>query len=326
MLAEPGDDISTLDIPAETTSETSTTNKSSSSSPNGKETPETSSSTAHKKTTESTDIAKRPASAPSTPMRYPFYPSVIQLLHENGLSKSDADSIPATGPNGRLLKGDVLAYLGAIGKSYPKEQSARITELGHLDLSNIRIVQTQQTKDHPPKKQGSDQPLVDQSTEVTVNISLGAVRNVQERVKSTLGIEIPLEKFITRAVIASNDDLPRSNFTSLSTDELFNQVLGLDKVNTKTSRGSFVPQITALPAHQSPMRHDPKKEDILDFLCKPSSISKASNFSNSTVTTWDGSNIAFSVETRKVDEWRAKVFLERLKAIIQKDPGQLISL
>ena len=61
--------------------------------------------------------------------KYPLYPSVQHLLRENGLPKEEADKIPATGPNGRLLKGDVLAYLGRIKDNYTSELSERIAKL-----------------------------------------------------------------------------------------------------------------------------------------------------------------------------------------------------
>lgn len=325
MLAEPGDDISTLDIPAEAISTTPESNESSSSSSTVKEIPESPSTTAHGESAESIDTATRSSSDPSSLMRYPFYPSVSQLLHENGLSKSDADAIPTTGPNGRLLKGDVLAYLGAIRKSYPREQSNRIAKLGHLDLSNIRIMQSQRTEDPSTEQQNLVPPPVDQNTEVTVNISLKAVTDVQQRVKAALGIEIPLDTFISRAVEISNTNLPQSRLAPLSTNVLFNQILGLDNVKTETSRGSFIPQVTAFPAHVPlPKKHSAKGQDIIDCLAMPSSISEAPpKISRPMWNSREATNI-FSVETRKGDERRAKVFLERVKTVLQMDPGRLI--
>ena len=42
-------------------------------------------------------------------------PAVELLLHENNISNEDAFAkIQASGPKGRILKGDVLAYLGKI--------------------------------------------------------------------------------------------------------------------------------------------------------------------------------------------------------------------
>lgn len=85
------------------------------------------------------EISPSPSPGKSLKQTYPLYPSVAQLLHQKGLPASELEKIPATGPKGRLLKGDVLAYLGEISASYPSEQSARIAELGRLDISKIQI-------------------------------------------------------------------------------------------------------------------------------------------------------------------------------------------
>lgn len=90
---------------------------------------------------ENTRSAVNPSPSPGKSIKqtYPLYPSVAQLLHQKGLPASESEKIPATGPKGRLLKGDVLAYLGEISASYSSEQSARIAKLGRLDLSKIQI-------------------------------------------------------------------------------------------------------------------------------------------------------------------------------------------
>ena len=45
---------------------------------------------------------------------------LAHVLHEKGIPESEISKIPATGPKGRLLKGDVLAYLGKIPAEYAK--------------------------------------------------------------------------------------------------------------------------------------------------------------------------------------------------------------
>ena len=58
-------------------------------------------------------VASAPAAAANT--SHPLSPAVRKLVEENGL---DASKIPATGKDGRLVKGDVLAYIesGAAAK------------------------------------------------------------------------------------------------------------------------------------------------------------------------------------------------------------------
>ena len=264
--------------------------------------------------------------------KYPLYPSIAQLFHEKGLPISEADKIPASGPKGRLLKGDVLAYLGRISSSYPSEQSARITKLGHLDLSNAKPAALKETSTPPPAKartSGAPEPEISQ-TEIAVPISLSSVLSVQKRIQATLGVTLPLSTFITRATELANDDLPRST-AGVTTDELFNDVLGLNDVSSKTSRGNYTPQITALP--ETPFTESGRSQrqpDVYDILTgKTSSTTATNGLGVPPPGIMAGSQAAkaanvFSVSAAKGEEKRARVFLERVKTILQVEPGRLI--
>src|SRR5438034_6838920 len=140
---------------------------------------------------------------------YPLYPSVSQLLHERGIPKSDITKIPTTGPKGRLLKGDVLAYVGDIAPDYSSNLSAQLGELAQLDLSNIKLAAPSKT---PPEPQEQKQPRVTDpvpiaETEIAVPISLSTIIFIQERIRKSLGITIPLATFLARAADFANDDL-----------------------------------------------------------------------------------------------------------------------
>ncbi|KAI5968335.1 PDX1 [Candida margitis] len=67
-------------------------------------------------------------------------PAVELLLNENNISHDDAIAkIQASGPNGRILKGDVLAYLGTIPIEAVVDLAKYIKSREHLDLSNIVV-------------------------------------------------------------------------------------------------------------------------------------------------------------------------------------------
>ncbi|KAG7902152.1 hypothetical protein KL935_002112 [Ogataea polymorpha] len=69
-----------------------------------------------------------------------FLPSVELLLEANGISRDEALSkISATGPKGRILRGDVMAYLGQIDSSNNSKIAAYLDSKSHLDLSNIEL-------------------------------------------------------------------------------------------------------------------------------------------------------------------------------------------
>lgn len=254
--------------------------------------------------------------------QYPHYPSVQHLLHENNISDADAAKIPASGPSGRLLKGDVLAFLGQIDKSYPMEQAKRLDKLGHLDLSNIKVREPQKQEAAPAAPTAEQEFPTD--TEIAVPISLAAVLACQKRIHDTLGINLPLSTFIARAVEMANDDLPRGAKPPTAND-LFHSVLGLDKVKTPTSRGNFMPSIIALPpAAEAGLRvTSTKQPDIIDLLgTKRRAVTPAGG--PPSASGGAAAQNVFSVTAIPGEEERASVFLERMKAILELEPGRLV--
>lgn len=253
---------------------------------------------------------------------YPLYPSVQHLLLQNGMSKEDANKIPASGPGGRLLKGDVLAYMGKIAKNYSSDQSKRISKMGHLDLSNIEIVSNKKA-DKAPAAAVEAKAAPPPDTEIALPVSLTAVIATQKRVQDTLGIYLPLSTFVARASELANEDLPLSRNRTPTADELFNSIIGLDKVASKTSRGHYVPQITGLPTTLTKSSKPARKSDIIDLLSsKPAAPKKASKTLGATAAVTPHS--VFSVMAAKGEEKRIQTYLERVKNVLEADPGRLV--
>lgn len=346
VTAEEGDDISSMEVPAEDKS-------ASSGQPARKDRP-----TPQEEieggidTTESSESAAEapPSSKPNadasaggaadtTPatqkaqqggkprkQKYPLYPAVQHLLHQNGMSNADAEKIPASGPAGRLLKGDVLAYLGKIQKDYPSKSQARLTKLGHLDLSNIQIAKPPPKKEEPAKETKAPEPELPKETEVALPISLTTVIATQKRVQDTLGIFLPLSTFIARASELANDDLPLPSNRKPSADDLFNSILGLDKISppVTSSRGNYVPNVTGIsPMPPTAAPKQSQKPDIIDMLAakKPQAPKQAAIPGAVGVAT--GMNV-FSVSAMAGEEKRATEYLERLKLALEKEPGRLV--
>lgn len=308
VLAEPEDDLSTLEIPAE----------------------EAPAKPAAKEETKAT-----PEPAPSTPSQpppsnkpsklakkqtYPLLPSVQHLLHEHGLDASAVDKMTPTGPNNRLLKGDVLAYIGSISSSYPSELSARIAKLGKLDLSNIKLAPPPPAPKVTKTAEPVPEPIIE-DLEVAVSISMKAVVEVQKRVESTLGVFVPLSTFISRATDVGNDNLPRPKSYKPTADELFSQILGLENVaSPKGYTGSFLPQITVLPGHAPASKPSSRAADIIDILAGNKSATQNVGKSAGISATVN----VFSVKVPKGDEKTAEVFLERVKDVLEREPGRLV--
>ncbi|KAL6715690.1 pre-tRNA nuclear export protein [Lecanora helva] len=341
IIADSEDDLSNLPLPAEDSPQT--TSSQDNSDPRVK--PETSrkpqaqtSASSGRQSDGSLPSPEKGSSSRSTvesqQQKYPLYPSIAQLLHEKGIPISEAGKIPASGPKGRLLKGDVLSYLGNISSSYSAEQSARISKLGKLDLSNVEPSRPQQTATKTSTEPASQQILQPDvvDTQIAIPISLASVLSVQKRIQATLGVTLPLSTFIARATKLANEALPRSQTVQPTADELFYDILGLREMNSKYSRGGFIPQITALPPQPWRQKSEPSQQrDIYDVLVGGTSPNSHERDEPPSPPPGimagskpDEAVNVFSVRAAKGEEKRARVFLERVKTIIQVEPEKLI--
>ncbi|KAI0180469.1 pyruvate dehydrogenase protein x component [Hypoxylon sp. FL1284] len=313
VIAEPGDDISKLELPADEKPAQKEAKK--------EEPPQQ--QQAQEAAPEKKSSGPKRTGEKAPPQKYPLYPSVEHLIKENGLDESAISEMTPTGPAGRLLKGDVLAYLGKVPANRPEEIRARFDHNSHLDLSNIKIAAPKVPK--KAEKEVAEMPIPEDLL-VSLPISLATVIEVQKKMEATLDTFVPLSTFIARATELANDELPLPSNYKPTADELFNQVLGLDKASPKGSRGYYLPQIAALPSPSfTGVAPKPKaKVDIIDFLSgsakKPAPrVQKAGPHSG--IST--GSNI-FSLTVPKTEEQRAKAFLQRVKTVLEGEPGRLV--
>lgn len=161
-IAEDGEDLATLEYPPLPTE--SAAAPAAASAPATEPTP-TPAPAAEPKSTPAPSSAS--ASTRFANPNQVLFPSVELLLYENNISKDEAFSkIPATGPHGRLLKGDVLAYLGKISPSENTILAEYLEKKSHLDLSNIELRESVPKKE---KESKTSKPKVKEP--VTVNES-----------------------------------------------------------------------------------------------------------------------------------------------------------
>lgn len=324
VLAEPGDDLSTLEIPAEDKAAAPKEGSAKAEAAADSKSP----AQASEPSEPAAPPAKKSSGKKAQKQTYPLLPSVEHLIHQLGLEVSEIENMTPTGPNNRLLKGDVLAYVGKVPESYPAELSSEIEKRSHLDLSNIKIVPSAAP---PPAAKAAAtaaaEPVIE-DLEVALPISMKAVLEVQKRIQTTLGVYLPLSTFIARATDVANDDLPRSKTAKPTADELFNDVLGLTNVASEFGvRGNFLPQITALPQPEAAAPRLPtKKLDIIDILAGKKQVTRPAVTPEEVIPGF--SELApisvFSVTVPKGDEEQAEVFLERVRAVLEEEPGRLV--
>ncbi|KAH7328543.1 pyruvate dehydrogenase protein x component [Stachybotrys elegans] len=314
VVAEAGDDIGALEIPAdEQPKQAAEAPAQESSSPK----------TSEVKSSEPNKTAKSSAGSGTYEHKYPLLPSVGHLVKQHGLSEQDVSKIKGTGPNGRLLKGDVLAYMGAINSETPASLSSYFEKLSHLDLSNIKVAAPKAPAAPKVDKPAAPKAPVKEIVEIQVPISMENVLHVQKKIQKSIGTFLPLSTFFGRAAAVANDDLPPV-LREPTPSELFDSLLGLDKAKGYTgSPAPYLPEISAVtPASFAPAR-PAKKADIIDILAgpakkpaRPTGIPTVPGFSN-------GINV-FSLAVPKAEEQRAQVFLERCKQILEEEPGRLV--
>ncbi|KAI1823566.1 mitochondrial pyruvate dehydrogenase protein x component-like protein [Xylaria intraflava] len=318
VIAEPGDDISQLEIPADGKAIQTSAQKDVPSEKEGSKQAITPKNAGGQR-------QPRRSGGKAPPQKYPLYPSVTHLLKENGLDEAAIGEMTPTGPGGRLLKGDVLAYLGSVPSSRPEEIMKRFNHNAHLDLSNIKIAAPKVAAKTAEKVPTKEVP-VPEERQVSLPVSLTAVIAAQTKLSNTLGTFIPVSTFLERATELANGALPLAANYQPTADELFNQVLGLDKVGRKASRGRYLPQIAAFPPPGgfTGVVSKPKPTvDIIDVLAGSARKPAPKTGPRAQPSISLGINL-FSLTVPKDEEKRAKVFLQRMKSILESTPGKLV--
>ncbi|KAJ8065676.1 hypothetical protein OCU04_006348 [Sclerotinia nivalis] len=322
VLAEPGDDLSSLEIPAEDSAAPPSPKEEASKPDPAKSSESQVKAPPTSKPSAETAAPAKKSSGKAKKQTYPLLPSVEHLIHERGLDASDIEKMMPSGPNNRLLKGDVLAYLGSISSSYPAELSQKIAKLSHLDLSNIKIAPPKAAK---PAKKDAPAPKPITFHRVAHTISMKAALEVQQRIQSTLGVHIPLSTFIERAADIANDDLPRPKNYKPTSDELFDSVLGLDKVNPANSvRGNFIPETGAAFRQIIQASQSSKQNNDIDIYDLLSGVTKKAPLKRSVPKSEPVEENEFWVNIPETDMETASVFMQRFKLVLEKEPGRLI--
>ncbi|KAH6610734.1 hypothetical protein Trco_000754 [Trichoderma cornu-damae] len=277
--------------------------------------------------------AKRPDAAAGSGTydhSYPLLPSVGLLVHEHGISKEDVGKIKGTGPNGRLLKGDVLAFLGEINTNRPATLSSHFSKMAHLDLSNIKVAEKKASpapKAPEAASGGSKAAPKPEKVLVELPISLENVAQLQRRLRDSADVSVSIATFISKATAFANSRLPVVPRPP-TTNELFDEVVGLGKAKAaRFSQGGYTPSIPDFSLAASRRTSTPKS-DIIDILAgsaKKSGSLPARRPAPKLDARLAGDGIhTFSLLVSKEEKARAELFLERCKLALEEVPETLI--
>ncbi|KAI5867997.1 pyruvate dehydrogenase protein x component [Durotheca rogersii] len=320
VVADPGDDLAQLELPPDEAPVRKEAQKEEQPPP-----PPPPPQESREAAPAGTSAEPKKAAGKPPPQKYPLYPSVAHLIKERGLDASVVGEIVATGPSGRLLKGDVLAYLGSVPRARPGEIRARFEHNAHLDLSNIKIAARKAApapkRAAPPQKAA---PPVPDDVLVSLPVSLGAAARVQRGIADTFAAPVPLSALVARAAdaAAARGDLPPPAGRQPTADELFDQVLGLAPPKRQTKRAPYLPQVSALPPPASPAARLPDI-DIIDFLAGRIPKPSPRPTTRPPPPGPESEARVLTLTVPRAEERRARVFLERVKTALEDEPGKL---
>lgn len=219
-FAEPGDDLSTLEKPKTEEEQKPAKAEPAADKPEPKKElkPET-------KQPQTSDLSSSDSVFVKANPNTKLFPSVELLLHKHHISAEDAYAkIPASGPLGRILIGDVLAYLGEIEESAVTKITKYIKSKEHLDLSNIKIAPPKQEevkKEEPAAPAEKPKPTNVLSIEFTSELGEGVSKE-----KFKYAFERALEGAKRQTYAARFPQYARSpSASSLFEEDIFDDLL-----------------------------------------------------------------------------------------------------
>lgn len=332
VIAEQDDDISSLTLPEPVTGGvTSSAPKAEESKPaESKEEPKKEAATPAA-TTPAKETSKEesaPASASISVKADPkqvLFPSVLNLAHQNNLTAEQVlTSVPASGPKGRVTKGDILAYLGKVPQSNIDTLVSVINKREHLDLSNIKAkvaepeaapaadAATESSKAPEQEKQVAKAPPA--PVVLKGLFTLAELETLQISLDDSIGTTPSIKQLVEKASKLALRDVPA--FTkakkSIFNDPLFDALVAPSNKGLKP----FDVQIT----YPSVPKKTPSytKRDIFDELT-------SKRASSASVSVSDALSVAVTVNPKYVGgEKKAQVYLDRLSFYLSSGRGDLL--
>jgi hypothetical protein len=239
--------------------------------------------------------------------------------------------VPATGPRGRLLKADVLAKLGRIPASAPQEDARRFERFGKPDLTYT--ARAPPAPAAPAPAAAPEPPLAERPATVALalDVDLTPALRLQQRLQSALGAAPSLATLLERAVALANARLPApappraAASPAAVLDELIGEGAGRRRGRAVVD-GAFVPEINASSASAvaaaAGARSGTAAADVLDELIAPNAWRRAAATRAATAPV--GAVNEFSVVVEERQRVMGTVFLQRMKSLLEVEPGRLV--
>ncbi|QSL65595.1 hypothetical protein MERGE_002908 [Pneumocystis wakefieldiae] len=178
-------------------------------------------------------------------------PAVLSLIKHYNIT--NPYEIKTTGPQGRLLKGDILAHVGAINKDFPLKLLKIIKEKGKLDLNNLKV---------KPK-----QPTENSFISIIIPVSLKSLLSMKESINEKLNIKVELSDLINKAIYKGSQ---KKKFQNIIIDKRTNvlwespKTICMENIIFPSSISLSLEEI--LEAPEQDLKKSKEDLDIIDFL------------------------------------------------------------
>lgn len=265
---------------------------------------------------------------------------------DNNLTKEDVlEKVPASGPKGRVLKGDILAYLGKIPRADVDSIVTSIQKLEHLDLSKISLkkeatpaaaaaaatpaAKPEKAATSSAKAETSSSPAAEkpakpspppkpQPTVLSGLFTLSEISSLQEQLKSTIGSSASTKSLVEKASkLALKDTSNVKPKKSVLIDPVFEEIIA-------PSTFGKTPFTVSIGYPKAPLKTSSSSKstssDIYDILTgvkvtKPSASVTSSELLSVSVTV----NDKFPGAPEK-----AKLYLDRFGFYLSQGKGELL--
>jgi 2-oxoglutarate dehydrogenase E2 component (dihydrolipoamide succinyltransferase) len=186
--------------------------------------------------------AAPPASAPAAPGGTPLSPSVQRIVAEAGI---DPTSIPGTGKDGRITKGDALAALEsrAAPAAQPQVQ-APAAEIEPRPLGEreerVRMTRLRQTIARRLKEAQNTAAMLTTFNEVDMSAVMSLRTQYKDTFEKRHGVKLGFMGFFVKAAVAALKEIPAVNAEIEGTDLIYKNHYDIG-VAVGTEKGLVVP-------------------------------------------------------------------------------------
>lgn len=171
-------------------------------------------------------------------------PAVARLVEENNL---DPKTIQATGPNGRLVKGDVLAHLekkpaAPATKSAPTPAAPKPRAAGEEQVERVRMSKLRQTVAKRLVQAQQEAAMLTTFNEIDMTAVMSIRNKYKDLFTKKYGIKLGFMSFFVKAAIDALKEYPAVNAEIDGTDILYKNFFHIG-VAVGGPRGLVVPVV-----------------------------------------------------------------------------------